>query len=1047
MEDYALRYAPRSFRKWSEWRIANAALGSISFLALEAIGAIIAVNYGFSNAMWAILAVGALIFLTGIPIACYAARYNIDMDLLTRGAGFGYLGSTVTSLAYAVFTFAFFAIEAAIMVMAMRMVVDWPLPVCYVLSSLIVVPLVMRGVTWISRFQAWTQPIWLFLTIAPFVWLAFEKPQLYQEFVGMAGLRAEDGGFQPLPFAAAAAVVFPLIVQIAEQADYLRFMPPPQPGRRARRWAALLAAGPGWIVPGMLKMAGGAFLASVVMASGMSPRQAIEPPQMYLAAFREMFGASGLAIAATALLVLVSQVKINVTNAYAGSLAWSNFFVRIAHNHPGRVVWLVFNVFIATLLAALGVFGAIEKILSLYGLVAAGWIGALVADLVINKPLRLSPPGIEFRRAYLYDFNTGLVAMLLAIIVGGLAHGGAFGETAQAFSSFIAFGTAFLLVPPLAVATRGRYYLARQPRKTGDASTASLQVCVACGNSFEERDMVHCPVLQTGICSLCCSLETGCRDHCKTAPSPETPLRAVPRAPHSYNARTIFYLALVLLLNAFVALALAAIYVHFEPSLDISRILPEFLKIFAALAPLAVFYGWWAMRAGDRRHMAQMEALRQSLVFLQGTEPHRDDEPSAPLLEPEDIAESVDGVEISDGADEPDSAGSVSGQADTVYAPTPDEAFVPVSAEAVLLPSALRSALIRLARRGEINALRQCLHGAREARAAADAALAYLQECIDRFDFHALIRYIEKETGTLSPLDDANDWPRPLFRAPVIFVVDDSIDTLAGLSEALFATGHTVLAARGAGEALERFEIAVPDGVLIDAVMPGINGFDLCRRIKSIPAWAHVPVIFMTDPGDEGQIVASYLSGGADYMNKPLRIPEVLARLTPRLGGTATRLAREAIEIPDMGCVIVDNPGRIVWRSPQASRWLCGVSSADSDAARRILDEAARNVEAARRLPGGGHLLLRSLGASGPGEYMIVMCLDSFPAAQRLRQANLTPYETETFAWILKGKDRGEVARIMGSAPANMEGRVKRIFDRLGIRSTIGAAKQIAPPL
>ncbi|MDR2093309.1 MAG: response regulator [Azoarcus sp.] len=1042
MEDYALRYAPRSFRKWSEWRIANTALGSVSFLALEAIGAVIAVNYGFSNAMWAILAVGMLIFLTGIPIACYAARCNLDMDLLTRGAGFGYLGSTVTSLAYAVFTFAFFAIEAAIMVMAMRMMVDWPLPVCYVLSSLIIVPLVMRGVTWISRFQAWTQPVWLFLTIMPFVWLAFDKPQLYREFASMAGLRANGGGFQPLLFAAAAAVVFPLIVQIAEQVDYLRFMPPPRPGRRMRHWVALLAAGPGWIVPGMLKMAGGAFLAFVVMASGMSPQQAMEPPQMYLAAFREMFGASGLAIAATVLLVLVSQVKINVTNAYAGSLAWSNFFVRIAHNHPGRVVWLVFNVFIATLLAALGVFGAIEKILSLYGLVAAGWIGAVTADLVVNKPLRLSPPGIEFRRAYLHDFNTGLVAMLLAIIVGGLARGGAFGETARAFSSFIAFGTAFLLVPPLALATRGRYYLARQPRKSGDA--ASSQVCVACGNSFEERDMVHCPVLQTGICSLCCSLETGCRDHCKTAPDPRTSLRTTPRTPHSYNARTIFYLALVLLLNAFVALALAAIYVHFEPSLDLSQILPEFLKIFAALAPLAVFYGWWAMRAGDRRHVAQMEALRQSLVFLQGTEPQQGDAPSAPSPEPKDVAARAGSAGIPESVDK---AGSAFGHAKVVCAPKPGEAFVPVSAEAVPLPSALRSALLRLARRGEVNALRQCLRGAREAHAAADAALAYLQRCVDRFDFPALIRYIERETSTLSPFDDANDWPRPLFRAPVILVVDDSIDTLAGLSEALFATGHAVLAARSATEALERFEIAVPDGALIDAVMPGINGFDLCRRIKSVPAWAHVPVIFMTDPGDEGQIVSSYLSGGADYMNKPLRIPEVLARLTPHLGGTAVRLARAAADIPDMGCVIVDNPGRIVWRSPQASRWLCGASGANGDAMRRMLDEAARNVEVARELPGGRRLLLRSLGASGPGEYMIVMCLDSSPAAQRLRQANLTPYETETFAWFLKGKDRVEVARIMGSTPADMAERARRIFDRLGIRFTLGATGQIAPTL
>ena len=115
LEDYALRFAPRSFRKWSEARVAATALGSISFLALEAIGGAVMVNYGFTNAVTAILAVALVIFLTGLPISYYAAKYSVDLDLLARGAGFGYLGSTVTSLIYASFTFICCAIAAAIM--------------------------------------------------------------------------------------------------------------------------------------------------------------------------------------------------------------------------------------------------------------------------------------------------------------------------------------------------------------------------------------------------------------------------------------------------------------------------------------------------------------------------------------------------------------------------------------------------------------------------------------------------------------------------------------------------------------------------------------------------------------------------------------------------------------------------------------------------------------------------------------------------------------------------------------------------------------------
>ncbi|MEO0958947.1 MAG: hybrid sensor histidine kinase/response regulator, partial [Pseudomonadota bacterium] len=103
MEDFALRFTARRARKWSPARVANTAIGSISFLALEAIGGAITLSYGFENAVIAILAVGAVLFLTGLPISYHAAKSGVDIDLLTRGAGFGYIGSTITSLIYASF--------------------------------------------------------------------------------------------------------------------------------------------------------------------------------------------------------------------------------------------------------------------------------------------------------------------------------------------------------------------------------------------------------------------------------------------------------------------------------------------------------------------------------------------------------------------------------------------------------------------------------------------------------------------------------------------------------------------------------------------------------------------------------------------------------------------------------------------------------------------------------------------------------------------------------------------------------------------------------
>ena len=139
---------------------------------------------------------------------------------------------------------------------------------------------------------------------------------------------------------------------------------------------------------------------------------------MYLEAFRYVLSQPDLALALTGTFVILSQIKINVTNAYAGSIAWSNFFSRLTHSHPGRVVWLVFNVMVALLLMEIGVYKALEQTLALYSNVAIAWVGALVADLVINKPLGLRPQHIEFKRAHLYDINpVGVGAMTIATIV------------------------------------------------------------------------------------------------------------------------------------------------------------------------------------------------------------------------------------------------------------------------------------------------------------------------------------------------------------------------------------------------------------------------------------------------------------------------------------------------------------------------------------------------------------------------------------------------------------------------------------------------------
>jgi signal transduction histidine kinase/purine-cytosine permease-like protein len=635
LEDYALRFAPRSFRKWSAARVAATAFGSVSFLALEAIGGTLMINYGFTNSLCAILVVGLIIFLTALPICYYAARDNIDMDLLARGAGFGYIGSTITSLIYASFTFIFFALEAAIMALVFELYFKLPLAYGYLLSSIVIIPMVLYGITFISRLQLWTTPIWALLSVTPFVLIAIKNPQVFRDWTSFSGFSSNGRDFDPLLFGAAATVSFSLIGQVGEQVDFLRFMPDKTPQTHKRWWTALMFAGPGWIVPGVLKQLAGTFLAFLAVQHLIPNDRAQEPTQMYLIAWGYITPNPEIALAITALFVVLSQIKINVTNAYAGSLAWSNFFSRLTHSHPGRVVWLVFNVLIAVMLMELGVFRALAEVLGLYSCIAIAWIGAIVSDLVINKPLGLSPPFIEFRRAYLHDLNpVGVGATLIGSILSIMAFIGLFGAAAQAFASFIALGSAMLLAPVIAWATRGRYYLARPRPKAHELSDR----CCICGNAFQAEDMALCPAYAGTICSLCCTLDARCRDMCKKPPKTIIPTAKELEASGYWSgywgprtrARAVSFIITFALSFAIVSAMLWLIYSQQRVDVDVTNsalsvqlLTATFFKIWAALSALVAVASWWWVLTRESRLVAEEESMRQNVLLQQEIEEHR----------------------------------------------------------------------------------------------------------------------------------------------------------------------------------------------------------------------------------------------------------------------------------------------------------------------------------------------------------------------------------------------------------------------------------------
>ncbi|GAA6142514.1 DNA-binding response regulator [Hydrogenophaga sp. 5NK40-0174] len=278
-----------------------------------------------------------------------------------------------------------------------------------------------------------------------------------------------------------------------------------------------------------------------------------------------------------------------------------------------------------------------------------------------------------------------------------------------------------------------------------------------------------------------------------------------------------------------------------------------------------------------------------------------------------------------------------------------------------------------------------------------------------------------------------------------LLVVDDDLDTLRLLCDALLAEGYEVLAARDCEEALQRLEINVPDGILLDAVMPGRDGFSLCEQIKSTPAWTHIPVVFMTGLSETEQVVRGFGAGGVDYVVKPLRLPEVMARIATHLrNARVARLAQQAVDVAGLGTVLLDAHRRVSWCSPKAQEWLQALAAPRESVtvqAHPWLLEVLRSGEASTPCPGAGVLAGRYLGESGPGESLVLLTMAPTNASlQRLQNVRLTPRESEVLSWLAKGKTNRDIADILGMSPRTVNKHLEHIFEKLGVETRSAAA-------
>jgi DNA-binding NarL/FixJ family response regulator len=275
--------------------------------------------------------------------------------------------------------------------------------------------------------------------------------------------------------------------------------------------------------------------------------------------------------------------------------------------------------------------------------------------------------------------------------------------------------------------------------------------------------------------------------------------------------------------------------------------------------------------------------------------------------------------------------------------------------------------------------------------------------------------------------------------SPVVLVVDDAPQSLGALCASLEAEGYTVLVARDGESALARLDLATPDAILLDALMPGLSGFETCRRIKQDPALSHIPVIFMTGLSETPHIVEGFESGGVDYVVKPVRAQEVLVRLATHVrNARAVRLAREAVDVGGHGVLVLDAQGRVAWRSPQAAAWLREFHPGGLPPA-----WASDGPLEHRSVAADGRVLaVRHAGAVGLGERMLLLRVqaasDALPT--RLSTASLTPRETEVLSWIAKGKTNRDVGEILGMSPRTVNKHLEHVFEKLGVETRAAAA-------
>ncbi|VVE81665.1 response regulator transcription factor [Pandoraea sputorum] len=301
--------------------------------------------------------------------------------------------------------------------------------------------------------------------------------------------------------------------------------------------------------------------------------------------------------------------------------------------------------------------------------------------------------------------------------------------------------------------------------------------------------------------------------------------------------------------------------------------------------------------------------------------------------------------------------------------------------------------------------------------------------------------------------------PAWLGNRPVVLIVDDTPDNLAFLSDALQANGYVVLVALSGEAALKCLARVTPDVVLLDALMPEMDGFETCSRMKQDARHEHLPVIFMTALTESEHVVRGFRVGGIDYVTKPVRPEEVCARIVAHvLRSRAHSYAHAALSLGTRAALIVDEHGGIRWRSPQAVRQIMALVGDDGESADMLgqprlpaplhswfVDWLAQGgpADAVHKFTAGNVQRSATITPSAkPGEWIVMLTEsdDTLQCNALALRFGLTAREAEVLLWVSRGKANRDIGDILGVAPRTVNKHLEHLFRKLNVETRATAA-------